>query len=672
MRYTVGVIIIAFAVCLLLLLSAVIATYVTSVTEQSVDLVSNVPSGPIALVQGNAKGYSGAYNDAIFLSMTATPVKGNVLVAVIGTNAAYMNGEFSAVSGIHQTGVTWSKKAGSTYQDGTSYLNTEIWAGIVGSSASKDIVIDLSPEPSFSGVANVCEYSGISGVVDKTASTGGSGSVASTGTTPVTTQSKELWVGGITNYKTTQTTPTTGFTLFDGATQDHLAVSYLQKIVTSKGEAFSGTTIGGGDPWAGCIVTFLPGAPPLGSGAGSIIFCGQLGNGSYYIDNGGYTYGTSASNMLNTAITQASATGNGNVIVLNGTWTLKASLVPKSNVNFTCQPGVIITENTPTSLGDSIALMLSTDGVNNFIVNGGEWDARKGSLSDFRLTGTWFANFYKYFGIAIYSDTPSTNITIKNVLLKNVIGQGIDLFNCRDALIQNCTVINAGDNPITLDEKCTNSVIEYCTVVGGQDVGINTWAASNCTLQFNKVSDVTQYSGASHWGIAAEASKNINILNNTVYGCDYNIVSTSENTFIYGNTVDGKRFSEFGIELQESKNTVVSYNTVTGCANAFGTYEPWKQTANVTLQGNVGFGSEYVTLSLTILGNGKVSASSSWCNYGLVSVNGANYQFPVGSTVVLTATESSFRQFSLNGTSSTNNQLSILMDSNKVVTVSFT
>ncbi len=670
--------ILVLASCLLvILITCALAATISSVTIQTSGSVTSATSTNITFVQGNAKGYTASYGTSISVAMGSAPTRGDVLIAVIGTDSAYM-GEFCPVSSIVQTGVTWTKELNSTYvSSGTYYLDVEIWAGIVSSGASTNLTVNLSVGPSFGAVADVCEFSGLSGVVDKTAVNGGSGTTTNTGTTATTSQSKELWIGGISAYYTSQASPTNGFTLFDGATQPNLSVSYLEKNVSSTGAANSGTTISSSGTWAGCIATFLAGTPVLGVGSSANILCGQLSSGTYFMDSGTYVYGTSASSVIDSAISQVSALGNGHVILINGTWVLTTPIVAQSNVNLTCYSGVTICQNTPSSLSNSISLLLGTNGgISNFVVDGGTWNGNKGSLTDHRGSSTWSGNFFSYMGIGFDSSTQSVNITIENLTLENVIGQGIDLAECYNALVYNCTVINAGDNPITLDTSSSNSVVEYCTVVGGQDVGINTWEASNCTLQYNTVSNVTQYSGASHWGIAAEQSQYVNILNNTVSGCEYNIESTSNNTLVYGNIVNGQGYSNFGIQIATACNNIVSFNTVSGCTNAFGTYTAITQTLNLTLQGNIGF-SGYYTLNLTLAGSGSgtVSESNAWCNQGLASISGNNWQFPTGTTIVLTATSASgstFEYFMLtNSTTTTSNPLGIVINGNMTITAYF-
>ena len=89
------------------------------------------------------------------------------------------------------------------------------------------------------------------------AGTPGSSTHTVTGTTATTTQAKELWIGGITvEASASQTTPTNGFTLLDGATTGvSTSVAYLENIVSTTGTASSGTTISS-NSYVGCIATF--------------------------------------------------------------------------------------------------------------------------------------------------------------------------------------------------------------------------------------------------------------------------------------------------------------------------------------------------------------------------------------------------------------------------------
>jgi len=224
---------------------------------------------PITRVQGNARGVSSG--SSIAVTMSSTPINGNVLIAVIGTDHYTA---FTTVSSITQTGVNWStdgagRQVSKSYNDGSSDLTTlEIWLGIVGAGASTSITVTLSATPSRIAAANICEYSGVlttTTLLDKTASNSGlgesNGRVATTGTTAATSQAVEVWIGGIVAYAAgTLITPLNGFTLLDGAETagaSNLFLAYFEKIVSSTGTASTGCTIQQNNyGWSAAIATF--------------------------------------------------------------------------------------------------------------------------------------------------------------------------------------------------------------------------------------------------------------------------------------------------------------------------------------------------------------------------------------------------------------------------------
>jgi hypothetical protein len=52
------------------------------------------------------------------------------------------------------------------------------------------------------------------------------------------------------------TSPTNGFTLYDGTVTNAVSLGYLVKVVSSTGAASSGVTLSGIRFWAGAIATF--------------------------------------------------------------------------------------------------------------------------------------------------------------------------------------------------------------------------------------------------------------------------------------------------------------------------------------------------------------------------------------------------------------------------------
>jgi len=188
----------------------------------------------------------------ITVTLDSAPTNGNLLFAVIAID--YYAGTARIVSSISQTNVTWSKLKS---QAGALYTDAEIWGGVVGANASATITITISGSH-LGAVANVCEYNNLltSDFVDKTASATGTGTSAVTGTTAQTTQADEVWIGGICGDYASQSNPTNGFTLLDGALfNGTTSCAYLEKFVSATGQASSGTTLSATEEYAGCIIT---------------------------------------------------------------------------------------------------------------------------------------------------------------------------------------------------------------------------------------------------------------------------------------------------------------------------------------------------------------------------------------------------------------------------------
>jgi len=230
----------------------------------------------ITRVQGNARGTgTGGVSFTVTVTLSSSPTNDNLLIlSSIGVNTSSSGDAYYVyVSSITQTNVTWTKQIGKrcTATEGASPhgLYTEIWVGVVGASASASITVNMAAAAATSnlGISDVCEYSGLltSGFLDKTASnTSLNSTTLDTGTTAVTAQADELWVGatggGGTTSATTQASPTNGFTLLDGADYSfsgwHQSLAYLEKIVSSAAAANSGTTAANAVDSACCIATF--------------------------------------------------------------------------------------------------------------------------------------------------------------------------------------------------------------------------------------------------------------------------------------------------------------------------------------------------------------------------------------------------------------------------------
>ena len=217
-------------------------------------------SASITRVQGNARGVAKS-GSSITINLADSPTEGNLLILAFG---GYSASPTLTISSISQTGVSWSIQRACTW----SYRRVEIWAGVVGSGASKTITVTLSKSISNGiAIADVCEYSGLATSDFKDQNAYGYGSqttTASTSTTATTTQADELWVGAIFAEgasSVAQSNPTNGFTLLDGANEGYTyggaSLAYLEKIVSSTGQASSGTTLASKcDYYVSAIVTF--------------------------------------------------------------------------------------------------------------------------------------------------------------------------------------------------------------------------------------------------------------------------------------------------------------------------------------------------------------------------------------------------------------------------------
>ena len=231
----------------------------------------------------SATGFSPASSSTSFtVTMGAAPANGNTLVAVISSLGVAAN----QITGIVSTGATWARVAQSTNSAGST---TEIWSASVATGAA--------PGVTLSTVAGRCaavvtEYSGIltGSAVDQIASSLGATSTSPlTGTTPTTTQGKELWIGGIgyrssapvlgtflnsfTSVASAQSTSTTA--------ANNAKVYALERIVTASGTASSGGTLDASVAWSGTIATFKAATTSsltlTGSAAGNYTLAGLSG-----------------------------------------------------------------------------------------------------------------------------------------------------------------------------------------------------------------------------------------------------------------------------------------------------------------------------------------------------------------------------------------------------------
>lgn len=227
----------------------------------------------------SATGSTGSGSASSFgVTLAGAPANGNTLVAVIATRGSISN----IVSGITQSGAVWIRAA----QAVRSSITTEIWYASGVANAGTSIIISQSAVKS---AAVVIEYSGllVPNPLDQTGAATGTGSSLSTGTTAVTSQQNQLWIGGlgITSASTSVASIQNGFTSVANAATNgsNNAKAYaLEKIVSSAGPASTGGTASSSSiSWAGVITTFQsaqPGTLALtGSSAGNYTIAGMTG-----------------------------------------------------------------------------------------------------------------------------------------------------------------------------------------------------------------------------------------------------------------------------------------------------------------------------------------------------------------------------------------------------------
>ena len=165
------------------------------------------------------------------VTLGSSPVPGNSLVAVISTRGTSPN----RVSSIYQNGASWSRVCQATNTNGTT---TEIWIAPNVSGAWKTITIN---QANLRSAAVVMEYSGIlsASPIDQTGEATGNSIAPVTGTTAITSQADELWIGGIGYISSTPslTSPLNGFSPVASAqstrsvSSNNAKVYALEKIV---------------------------------------------------------------------------------------------------------------------------------------------------------------------------------------------------------------------------------------------------------------------------------------------------------------------------------------------------------------------------------------------------------------------------------------------------------
>jgi cell division septation protein DedD len=209
-------------------------------------------SGCIQSAQNTASIGSGTFD----VTLGSTPTSGNTLFL---TYAGFGETTNPTISSVSETGVTWAE---AVSKDGS--VDVEIWYGTVGANAGNTATIAVTggSTSAIGNIADICEWGNIATTnpVDKTAVNAGQSDTGDTGTTAVTSQSNELFVGAIGTALglTDQSSPTNGYCLSNGQVKtlgQYVSLAELVKISTTTETANSGTSFGPAY-WAGCIATF--------------------------------------------------------------------------------------------------------------------------------------------------------------------------------------------------------------------------------------------------------------------------------------------------------------------------------------------------------------------------------------------------------------------------------
>ncbi|MEI6605089.1 MAG: YDG domain-containing protein [Verrucomicrobiota bacterium] len=253
----------------------------TSLAGKDAGLQAIASHAAAARVQ-SATGNTGANTAAtILVTLTNPPSNGNTLVAVITTRGSSIN----RVSSISQNGASWSRAAQAANSGGST---TEIWYAPNISGAGTAITIN---QAALRSAAVVMEYSGVLAInpLDQTTGTTGNGTAAATGTTAMSAQADELWIGGIGLVRATYTLSSYLNSFFfvasaqtnSGTSSNNAKVYALETVVSAVGTAATGGTVSTASNWSGAIATFKTFTPSslalAGSAAANYTLTGATG-----------------------------------------------------------------------------------------------------------------------------------------------------------------------------------------------------------------------------------------------------------------------------------------------------------------------------------------------------------------------------------------------------------
>lgn len=186
------------------------------------------------------------------------------LVAVIGMTDS---GGAAVVNSITQGSATWQR----AIQGGTGSDRVEIWWSADAAGEPTTVTIDYTADQNEAAlVAEPADIRTLAGTeLDQTAlASGSAASSASTGTTPVTTDPDEIWIGGVAvRNGSSLSAPTNSFRIdgadTSGAGGNHVSATLLSRVVGVQAAATAGATIDSSPAdFGGAIATFFVAPPP--------------------------------------------------------------------------------------------------------------------------------------------------------------------------------------------------------------------------------------------------------------------------------------------------------------------------------------------------------------------------------------------------------------------------
>jgi prolyl-tRNA editing enzyme YbaK/EbsC (Cys-tRNA(Pro) deacylase) len=325
----------------------------------------------------------------------SAPTNGNAVVAVITTRGT----AGSRVSSVTQTGAAWARASQGTNTSGST---VEIWCAPNVTNAGTTVTVNLASSLFASAV--VMEYSGFAATnpADVTAGAFGNSVNANTGSTPTTTQTNEVWVGGIGLVNSTYTLSSlvNGFASVanvsstSGTAGNNANVYALERIVNAEAPALSGGTVSTSSQWSGTMATFKAAVIP----GSSLVLAGSAA--------GNYTLTGLSGSVVVTPATVSAASGlAANSKTFDGTTT---ATISSNNVAL---GGVFAV--------DAGSVALSTNAYVAAFDSAGIGTAKNVSVSNLSLAGSAAADYTLTQPVLLSADITAATVTIASGLTAN-------------------------------------------------------------------------------------------------------------------------------------------------------------------------------------------------------------------------------------------------------------